>query len=232
MSNYFLIKLSPPSSCGFSHFELQEKIKQHTGGRTHVSCSHAGSLWRACKSPAAPPPSRDIRGGVWMKFRVEREEQGERMGAMEWNEETKRGIRKEPVNYYRGPEFLRVRHVTEETDSGKTAAVLWSAVRKWKERESEGRDGERGLEWETARGGNRNKFLSNQFASPLRRSVEEDELPYLAAGASSTAWNLFSGEKHNDSTRKHRLMPTQTYEYCIYSTWTGAETHGAQLLPN
>lgn len=56
MSNYSLIKLSPPSSCGFSHFELQEKIKQHTGGRTHVSCSHAGSLWRACKSPAAPPP--------------------------------------------------------------------------------------------------------------------------------------------------------------------------------
>lgn len=40
------------------------------------------------------------------------------------------------------------------------------------------RDGERG---------NRNKFLSNQFASPLRRSAEEDELLYLAAGASSTA---------------------------------------------
>lgn len=33
--------------------------------------------------PLPPPPSRDIRGGVWMKFRVEREEQGERMGAME-----------------------------------------------------------------------------------------------------------------------------------------------------
>lgn len=85
MSNYSLIKLSPPSSCGFSHFELQEKIKQHTGGRTHVSCSHAGSLWRACKSPAAPPPPPEtyVEGCGWSSGWKERN-RGKEWG--QWSE--------------------------------------------------------------------------------------------------------------------------------------------------
>lgn len=181
--------------------------------RGHMFRVHMQDVCGAHVNHPLPSPPRDMRRGVWLKFRVEREEKGEIMGAMEWNEETKRGIRKEPVNYHRGPEFLRVRHVTEETDSGKTAAVLWSAVRKWKERESEGRDGERGEEWETARGETGTNFYQISLRAlcggqrrKMNCSIWQLELPQRPE-ISSVEKNIMIPPGSTDSC-PHRHMST------------------------
>lgn len=112
---------------------------------------------------------------------------------------------REAVNYYREPEFLWVRHVTEEADSRKNSCC---SLQQRRGNEKKVSHGGRVRDTEKETGTN---FYQISLWALCGRSAEEDELHYLAASTSSTARNPFSREKYNDSTRKHRFMHTQTY---------------------
>ena len=74
-----------------------------------------------------PPDTRweSVGGELWTDERKEAERGQQREVAFEG------GIRQKPGNSYRAPEFLWVRHVTQELDSGKaSAAVQWGNEKK------------------------------------------------------------------------------------------------------
>lgn len=95
--------------------------KLHTCLQTHVHVhmQNAVSYVTRCSAPVRPFI------GARIKVVVEKRKEAE---WEQWSEDKiisyEGGDQKERVNYYRGPGFLWVRHVTEETDSGKTAAVV------------------------------------------------------------------------------------------------------------
>lgn len=95
-------------------------------------------------------------------------------------------------NSYTGPEFLRVHHVTDEPDSGKTAAVVAGAAEEMKRQRV---SAERNRDTATI-------FFSMKSVRDL--SVEDDELHLLAAPAASMALKSLSQNKHkqNVHTRK------------------------------
>lgn len=100
-------------------------------------------------------------------------ERPERAGALLWSGRIPLGSSCDRRNRFRKSSCCSLQH-SEEMKRKKARG--W---RGW----GGGREGKS----ERQREGNRNKFLSNQFVSPLRRSAEEDKLLCLARSASSTA---------------------------------------------
>lgn len=137
-------------------------------------------------------------------------ERPERAGALLWSGRIPLGSSCDRRNRFRKSSCCSLQH-SEEMKRKKARG--W---RGW----GGGREGKS----ERQREGNRNKFLSNQFVSPLRRSAEEDKLLCLARSASSTAWNPFNREKHNDSTRKYRSRLSSGVDTCPEHTHAHTQT--------
>lgn len=95
-------------------------------------------------------------------------------------------------NSYTGPEFLRAHHVTDEPDSGKTAAVVDGAAEEMKRQRVRGRD-------------TGTTYFPMKSVCDL--SAEDDELHSLAAPASSMAPKSLSQNEHNGSTKKSSRTP-------------------------
>lgn len=137
---------------------------------------------------------------------------------MEWRGKTKSTIwrrdQKEPVNYYREPEFLWVRHVTEETDSGKAAAVVYSTARKWKE-------------WKSGEGGGTERGRVRDNERETGPNFYQISLWALCGGQqrkmNCTIWQLALPQRPEiPSTEKNIMIPPGSTDSCTsrhrYST--------------
>lgn len=110
--------------------------------------------------------------------------------------ERKKNVHK---NSYTGPEFLRAHHVTDEPDSGKTAAVVDGAAEEMKRQRVRGRD-------------TGTTYFPMKSVCDL--SAEDDELHSLAAAASSMAPEIPFTERtqrlHQKKVRARRDVRTRS----------------------